>query len=129
MLWKKRILRRKNRKNIGKNKYFSISRKLKTENKLTPEMEILFHSLSLEDVIALKLELSSKLSFNHKIYGLPIWHSLIYIVKDAILKYALSATSSKKEAASFLGLKQIDIIRLTNIFKSDNYFIEEQDSS
>ena len=37
----------------GKNKYYSLSKKLKRENKITDEFEVMFNSLSLEEVIGL----------------------------------------------------------------------------
>ena len=42
----------------GKNKYYSVSRKFLRENKTNKEFEIILNSLTLEDIIALKLELS-----------------------------------------------------------------------
>ena len=49
------------KRNAGKNRYYSISKKLRREGKSSEEFEILFNSLSLEEVIGLKLELASKL--------------------------------------------------------------------
>jgi len=110
------------KKNEGRNRYYSISNKLKRENKSSEEFEIIFNNLSLEEVIGLKLELASKSSFNGKLYGVPIWNSIPNIVKDAVLKYALSATRSKREAARFLGLNEFAMKRLINKNKIDNYF-------
>ena len=39
-------------------------------------------------------------------YGIPIYKYLDLIVKDAIIKYALSACHSKAEAQNFLGLRE-----------------------
>ena len=110
------------KKNEGRNRYYSISNKLKKENKSSEEFEIIFNNLSLEEVIGLKLELASKSSFNGKLYGVPIWNSIPSIVKDAVLKYALSATRSKREAARFLGLNEFAMKRLINKYRIDNYF-------
>mgnify|MGYP003113018168 CR=1 FL=1 len=109
----------------GRNKYYSISKKLKQDKKINEEFEILFNALSLEEVIGLKLELASKFSFNGKLYGVPIWYSLSNIVKDAVLKYALSATKSKKEAARFLGLSVLTLRKEINRYKIDEYFEEK----
>ena len=95
------------KRNEGRNRYYSISNKLRKDGKSSEEFEILFNNLSLEEVIGLKLELASKSSFNGKLYGVPIWYSIPSIVKDAVLKYALSATRSKREAARFLGLNEL----------------------
>ena len=61
-------------------------------------------SLSLEEVIGLKLELSTK-PVNNRLYGIPIWFNLTEIVRDAIFKYAYSATRTQVETMHFLGLK------------------------
>ena len=115
------------KRNEGRNRYYSISNKLKRENKSSEEFEILFNNLSLEEVIGLKLELASKSSFNGKLYGVPIWYSIPSIVKDAVLKYALSATRSKREAARFLGLNEFAMKKLINKYSIDNYFEKKID--
>ena len=100
----------------------SFSKKLRKEGKSSEEFEIIFNSLSLEEVIGLKLELASKSAFKGKMYGLPLWHSMPSIVKDAVLKYALSATRSKREAARFLGLNEFSLRLLIRKYKIDMYF-------
>ena len=117
----------KKNKNVGRNLYYSISNKLRKEGKSSEEFEILFNNLSLEEVIGLKLELSSKFGLKGKMYGLPIWYSLRTIVKDAILKYALSATRSKREAARFLGIQENSFKLLIRSHQIDSYFEEKID--
>jgi len=115
------------KRNDGRNRYYSISNKLRKEGKSSEEFEIIFNGLALEEVIGLKLELASKSSFNGKLYGVPIWHSIPNLVRDAILKYALSATRSKREAARFLGLNELVLKKIINRYKIDKYFEEELD--
>ena len=117
----------KKSKNIGRNHYYSLSNKLRKDGKSSEEFEILFNNLSLEEVIGLKLELASKFGLRGKLYGLPIWYSLRTIVKDAVLKYAVSATRSKREAARFLGLHEQSLNILLRKHKVDKYFEEEVD--
>ena len=117
----------KKNKNIGRNHYYSLSNKLRKDGKSSEEFEILFNNLSLEEVIGLKLELASKFGLRGKLYGLPIWYSLRTIVKDAVLKYAVSATRSKREAARFLGLHEQSLNTLLRKHKVDKYFEEEVD--
>jgi len=121
------LLMIKKNKNIGRNHYYSLSNKLRKEGKSSEEFEILFNNLSLEEVIGLKLELASKFGLRGKMYGLPIWYSLRTIVKDAVLKYAVSATRSKREAARFLGLHEHSLNILLRRHKVDKYFEEEVD--
>ena len=74
--------------------------------------------LSLEDLIAVKLELSTNL-LNHRLYGFDIWRNSVYIVKDSLLKFAISTTKSKKDAARFLGLTYSDFRLACKKFKID----------
>ena len=117
----------KKNRNSGRNLYYSLSNKLRKEGKSSEEFEILFNNLSLEEVIGLKLELASKFGLRGKMYGLPIWYSLRTIVKDAVLKYTMSATRSKREAARFLGLHEQSLNILLRKHKVDKYFEEEVD--
>ena len=109
----------------GKNKNSSLTKKLQKEGKSTDEFEVMLNNLSLEEVIGLKLELAAK-SAGGMLYGLPIWFSLKNITNDAVLKYAYSATSTKMEAARFLGLDKNRFNRLIKSYKIDSYF-EEKD--
>ena len=89
--------------NLGRNHYQSISKKLFLENKIDKEFESRLNLLTLEEIIALKLEISSRL-LNGKFYGIPIWKTSNLIFKDSLIKFALSATKTHKEAANLLGI-------------------------
>jgi len=109
----------------GTNKNYSVSKVLRKEKKITDEFEVVFNSLNLEEVISLKLELAAKAS-GSKMYGIPIYKYLDLIVKDAIIKYALSACHSKAEAQNFLGLSSRDWMELLKAFNPDPYFDKEK---
>tara|TARA_R100000008_G_scaffold41495_1_gene23909 strand:+ start:82 stop:453 length:372 start_codon:yes stop_codon:yes gene_type:complete len=113
--------KRKKRK-YGANAFYSISKKLRSEQKTTTEFEVMLNSLSLEEVIGLKLELAAKAA-GGKLYGIPLWHSLTDISKDAVFKYALSACQTKKEAAAFLGIDMQTFHKLQKKFETEEYFI------
>ena len=81
-------------------------------------------NLTLEEVIALKLELATK-SISNRMYGFPIWHSLHNIVQDAVFKYAYSATRTKAEAMRFLGLQENWFHKLQKKYGIDDYFVEK----
>lgn len=115
---------RNKRKLYGSNQNYSISRKLRNEGKTNEQFEVALGVLSLEELIALKLELASK-SVGGKLYGLPLWYSLPDIVKDAVLKYALSAARTKMEAARFLGVSKEYFYRLLKKYDADSYFKEK----
>ena len=56
-------------------KYYSISKKLKRNKLITEDFEVMLNNLSLEEIIALKLELSSR-TLNSKMYGFNLWKNL-----------------------------------------------------
>ncbi len=98
--------------------YYSISNKLKSEAKITTDFEIMLSSLTLEEIIALRLELAAN-AVNGKLYGLNLWKELPTIVKDAVLKYAHSACRTKNEAALFLGKENMNLIKSLKKFNID----------
>tara|TARA_Y100000593_G_scaffold94591_1_gene194477 strand:+ start:3069 stop:3434 length:366 start_codon:yes stop_codon:yes gene_type:complete len=108
-------------KHTKHSKYYSISKKLKKENKITEEFEIIIDNLSLEDIIALKLELSAKL-FKGKLYGFSLYKAIVDIAKDAVLKFAISATNSKRMAAFMLGISYRQLKYLQKKKNLENYF-------
>lgn len=116
----------KRKKNYnGKNKNYSISNKLKKDRRSNDEFEIMLSNLTLEEVIALKLELSTK-PVSGRLYGVPIWNSLQTIVQDAAFKYAFSATRTQAEAMRFLGLKEQSFHVLRKKFGIDDYFVDKE---
>lgn len=110
------------KKPVNKPKY-SISKKLREKNKSNDLFEIMLGNLTIEEIIALKLELAIK-SIGQAAYGIPIWKSINFIVKDAVLKFALANNSSKTKAAKFLGMKNIDFYELIKRYKTKEYFEE-----
>lgn len=119
MSWKKKKYTQ------GKNEYYSVSKKLRRDGKINEDFEVMMNTLLLEEVIALKLELAAKAA-GGALYGLPLWSSIKDIVKDAVLKYAYSATRTKKEAARFLGLNFSDFNSHTKTYNTDSYFEEDK---
>jgi len=113
------------KKDLKKKKSYSIIRKLRKEGKLPEEMEIFVSNLSLEDLIALKLEISSR-PVSGKLFGIPIWKSIPFIVRDAVLKTAISVCRTKVDAANLLGM---DVDKMDNLLKKYNTidFFEETD--
>ena len=105
----------------GRNYYQSISKKLRKEKKTTIEFEVMLASLTLEEIISLKLELAAK-NVGGKFYGFPIWKSSTLIIKDSLIKFALSSSSSHKEAASILGITISELKRFIKKYKVNEYF-------
>tara|TARA_R110000824_G_scaffold69195_1_gene178270 strand:+ start:27 stop:380 length:354 start_codon:yes stop_codon:yes gene_type:complete len=115
MSWKRKKLRK------GRNTYYSLSKKLRQEKKSNDEFEIMLANLSLEEVIGLKLEVSTK-PVNNRLYGFPLWFNLTDIVRDAIFKYAYSATRTQAEAMRFLGLRPDKFQKLKKRYNPVSYF-------
>ena len=61
------------------------------------------NNLTLEELIGLKLEISSR-TLGSPLYGIVIWKTLPTVVKDAVLKYAYAAFANEYASATFLGL-------------------------
>ncbi len=117
----------KRRKNYnGKNKNYSITKKLRKDKKSNEEFELMLNNLSLEELIALKLELST-VTVANRLYGIPLWSNITNIVQDAIIKYALSATRTQQEAMRFLGLKESHFHQLKKKFNPYDYFLDKED--
>ena len=118
----------KKRRIYGKNKNYSVINKLLKEEKISDKFLITLNSLSLEEVIAVKLEIAAK-SSGGDIFGMPIWHSLRDICRDASLKFALSAARTKAEAATFLGISIATLKDYIKKYDIKNYFEEREDET
>jgi len=107
-----------------KPKNYSFIRVMKKNKKINESFLNMLSALSLEELIALKLELSIKM-VNNKLYNFPLWQALPNISRDAMLRYAMSACQSKRDMAKFLGIpinKFNDILRKYNtekLFKNE----------
>tara|TARA_R110001583_G_scaffold31790_10_gene108532 strand:+ start:2929 stop:3312 length:384 start_codon:yes stop_codon:yes gene_type:complete len=115
MTWKNK----KKKRSINTN--YSIINKLKSEKKITDNTINNINNISLEDLIAIKLELSTR-HLCGKFYGLPVWKVTKYTVVDALLKTALSISHNKKEAARFLGLDYMDFNRYIKKYDTVSFF-------
>ena len=92
----------------GKSYYYSTINKLKKEKKIDEVFLSRISSLTLEEVITIKLETAARY-VNHKLYNFPIWKSLHNICREAVLCFALSSTRSLNDASSFLGITPTEL--------------------
>lgn len=118
---------KKQKRIYGKNKNYSVINKLLKEEIINENFLVNLNKLSLEDLIALKLEMAAK-SSGGDIFGIPIWHSLRDICRDASLKFALSAARTKAEAASFLGISISTLKEYIRKYEIKNYFEEAEEN-
>ena len=101
----------------------SIIKKLTHEGVVSDPLLVLINNLTLEDLIAIKLELAC-CHVNNRLYGLDIWKKSGYIIKEALLKFAISTTQSKKDAARFLGLNYLQFKQQLKQYDIKTYFKE-----
>ena len=106
----------------------SIINKLTYEGIVSNDLLVLINNLTLEDLIALKLELSCAYLKN-RLYGFDIWHNMSSIVRESVLKFAVSITYSKKDAARFLGLNYMEFKYQYDKFNIDSFFKETKDNT
>ena len=99
----------------------SVIQKFKNQNKINDETLVVLNTFTIEDLIAIKLELSAN-NINNRLYGLDIWKKSDYIIKDAMLKFAVSTTKSKKDAARFLGVSYSEFSSLYKKYKLEKFF-------
>tara|TARA_R110002020_G_scaffold293774_4_gene509513 strand:+ start:340 stop:678 length:339 start_codon:yes stop_codon:yes gene_type:complete len=104
---------------IKKRENWSLSKKLKKENKINDEFEAILSHLPLEDVIALKVELASK-ACGGKFYGNYLLKATKYIADEAIVKYALAACKTRKSAARFLGINVQHLRAIIRVYHIDD---------
>lgn len=102
----------------------SVILALKAKNLLDDSLLVCINSLTLEDLIAIKLELSAN-HINNRPYGFDIWRKSGYIIKEALLKFALSTTNSKKDAARFLGLTYSEFKKAIKQYKVTKFFNDD----
>ena len=81
----------------------SFSRKLRKEEKSNEAFEIMLSALTLEEIIGLKLECSSRLT-NGKLYGFNLWSNIVDITKEAVYNAVISMAKTNKEASKILGI-------------------------
>ena len=69
-MWQK-----KNNEYKGKSYYYSTINKLKKDKRIDDQFEIMLSSLTLEEIISVKLELSARY-LNNRMYNFQIWKSI-----------------------------------------------------
>lgn len=109
-----------------KSRYYSVIHKLEREGKIDEFFELTLNRLTLEEIIAVKLELSSKLSGGH-LHGINVWYALEDIVKFAALVFAKGATRSLKECGSFLGIHPNEVEMLLVHYGISEYFTDDRE--
>ena len=104
---------------------YSISKKLREQNRSNDFFELMLGNLNLEELIALKLEVTFR-SMPTPIFGMPIWNTIPKIARHAVIRYAYSITASKLKAARFLGMNQRQFDNYLCKYEIKSHFSKEK---
>ena len=77
--------------------------RLREEGRVNENFINTVSDLTLEELIAIKLETSSKM-MRGKLYNFPLWYTMPNICKDALMLFARTCCNTKSDMASVLGL-------------------------
>ncbi len=109
------------KKYTSENEFYSYKDNLLKNKQIDKNFLLQLNNLTLEDLIYLKLDQVSK-NLNGKFYGFPIFDAFTSICREAFLRYALSSTKSKKEAAMIMKTSKSNLNYLTKKYKIDEEF-------
>jgi hypothetical protein len=96
--------------------------KLKIDKKITEEFEDLLQELSLEELIAIKLHVSTKY-LNNKL-TLHIFDNIYHSILSILIIYGIFNYKDLSQVAHFLGVdleKILDVMRDANLYKYYHY--------
>lgn len=100
-----------------------IIKKLRKEKKINDSFLISLGSLTLEELIAIKLELSFfSTGPRRKLINFPIWKKLPKLVTAAIVTYFVSISNTRADLQSLLCLNNMDVSFIEKKYKVDKYF-------
>jgi hypothetical protein len=108
---------------FSSNKNYNLKRKLLKEKKIDNDFLEKIKFLKLEELITLKLLVSTSL-LKGKLFNFPFLKYSSEICKEAVLRFALSQANTKREAQLILGIKKADLIyylKKYNLEKDFNY--------
>ena len=106
-------------KEIYYKNYSKIS-ELKSLNKIDDQFVFYIESLSIEDLLTIKIESMMK-SINFKFFNFPLWRSMHTIVSEALINSIITVASNNSEAARLLG---IDLKQYRNYLSKFGYSIK-----
>jgi DNA-binding CsgD family transcriptional regulator len=94
----------------------SFSQKLREAQKSNEAFEIMLSVLTLEEIIGLKLECSSRLT-GGRLYGFNLWSKGVEIIKEALYSATISVAHTNKEACRILGVSEYTLKSLKKKYK------------
>ena len=112
----------KDSKNFSSNKNYNLKNKLLKVKKIDHDFIEKLKFLKLEELIALKLLVSTSL-LKGKLFNFPFLKYSTDICKEAVLRFALSQSNSKKEAQIILGFKKADLLYYLKKYNLEQEFV------
>jgi hypothetical protein len=109
MSWQKKV--NKIKSNSTTSPIESTIKNLESENKINENFLTCLNQLTLEEIIACKLELATKAA-GGMLFGLPLWNAIPEITKEALLKATIVACKTQADAAAFLGITKTRLFQL-----------------
>jgi len=92
---------------------------LQKEGKINSDFLDKVSELTLEDLVYIKIELSARM-VKGKLYNFPLWYSMPYIVREALLRFVDHNCTTKADMASTLGIPYEKFIQIYNQYLNDN---------
>jgi hypothetical protein len=114
----------KNSEDNGFSRDLSFSNKLRKEGKSNEAFEIMLSALTLEELLALKLECTSRLTAG-KLYGFNLWHNIVDITKEALYNAVISIANTNKECSRILGINDESFKVLKRKYKIREAYSED----
>jgi hypothetical protein len=84
---------------------------LKREGRINEDVLNVVSDLTLEELVSVKLELSAKL-LNGKLYNLPLWYTLPYIIRESLLNFVNRNCKTKVDMSNTLGIPYEQFIQI-----------------
>lgn len=94
-----------------KEKKRSFISELREEGRIDSHFLDKVSDLTIEELIAIKLEHSAKL-MSGKLYNFPLWYTLPYMVRDALMNFVSRNCKTKMDMSNVLGVPYNDFIQM-----------------
>ena len=111
----------KTSKNYSSNKNYNLKYNLLKDKKIDQDFLEKLKFLKLEELITLKLIVSTSL-LKGKLFNFPFLKYSTDICKEAVLRFALSQANSRREAQLILGIKKADLVHYLKSFDLEKEF-------
>ncbi len=111
----------KDSKIFSSNKNYNLKNKLLKDKKIDNDFLEKLKFLKLEELITLKLLVSTSL-LKGKLFNFPFLKYSTEICKEAVLRFALSQANSRREAQIILGMKKSELIHYLKSYNLEKEF-------